>query len=116
MSDTPPDRLAGPLLRPAPGVIELLHGSSVDLGLVGVPPALDPLVGELPAGVDAEYVERLGRAFADGSVDVVGIWGAGRAGADALVAARRRPAAPGPLRRLQRRARRRLRAALPRRQ
>ncbi|CAA9221924.1 MAG: hypothetical protein AVDCRST_MAG04-667, partial [uncultured Acetobacteraceae bacterium] len=37
----------------------------------------------------------------------------GQIAADALVAARRRPAAPGPLRRLQRHARQRLRAALP---
>src|SRR5689334_5606666 len=40
----------------------------------------------------------------------------GQIAADALVPARRRPAAPGPLRRLQRHARHRLRATLPSRQ
>jgi hypothetical protein len=82
--ETAADRLAGPLLRPAPGVAELLHGSPVDLGLLGVPGAPQP-VSPLPPGVDGDELDLLARAFMAGAVDVVGVWGVQARGADAVV-------------------------------
>jgi DNA polymerase III delta prime subunit len=80
------DRLTGALLRPAPGVVELLRGSTVDLGLLGLLPAPDD-TGPWPAGVDADEVADVAEALVTGDVDLVGVWGAGRAGGDVLVGA-----------------------------
>ena len=81
---TAPDRLAGPLLRPAPGVMELLRGSPVDLALLGLP---EPRTrtGPVPTGLDPDEVARLAEALAEGTVDLVGVWGAGRHGGEAVV-------------------------------
>ena len=70
------DRLAGPLLRPAAGLVELLRGSTVDLGLLGLLPAPDE-AGPWPAGVDADEVADVAEALAIGEVDLVGVWGRG---------------------------------------
>ncbi len=59
---------------------------------------------------------RVGTALTEGTANFPGGPPDEQVAADALVAVRRRPAAPGSLRRLQRHARQRLRAALPRRQ
>jgi hypothetical protein len=83
---TPPDRLAGPMLRPAPGVVELLVGSSVELTLLGLP-AVRPHLAALPPGISDADVAALADAMADGLVEVLGIWGANRSGADAVLAA-----------------------------
>jgi hypothetical protein len=78
------DRLTGPLLRPAPGLLELLRGSTVDLGLLGlVPHGGDP--APWPAGVDPDEVADIADALAVGDVDLVGVWGAGRASGEVLV-------------------------------
>ncbi len=83
---TSADRNFGPLLRPAAGVLELLRGSSVDLTLLGLPAA--PVIpGRLPGGIPADDVAALSEALRTGRVDLVGIWGAGRSGAAAAVAA-----------------------------
>jgi hypothetical protein len=83
---TGPDRLVGPLLRPAAGVAELLRGSAVDLTLLGLP---EPpgVPGPLPAGVRSQELAALASALTSGAVDVVGVWAAGRAGGEAVVAA-----------------------------
>ena len=87
--ETAADRLAGPLLRPAPGVAELLHGSPVDLGLLGVPDA--PRSGtarpgaRLQPSVDRDELDLVARALTAGAVDVVGVWGASARGAEAVV-------------------------------
>lgn len=79
------DRLPGPLLRPAPAVVELLRGSRVDLGLLGLQPTTEP-VHAWPPGVEAAAAADVAAALAAGEVDLVGVWGAGRAGGEALVA------------------------------
>ena len=79
------DRLAGPMLRPALGMVELLRGSTVDLGLLG----LDESAGgrlAWPAGVDSGEAADVADALTLGEVDLVGVWGAGRAGGESLVA------------------------------
>lgn len=82
------DRLAGPVLRPADGLVELLRGSPVDLGLLGLDDRVrDAEVGWLPPGITLADVHALAAAFGSGQVDVVGIWGAGRRGANAVIAA-----------------------------
>jgi hypothetical protein len=83
---TAPDRLVGPMLRPAPLVVEMLHGSIVDLSLLGLP-APPGAPGPLPVGVRARDVADLAAALFSGEVDVVGVWAAGRGGAEAVVAA-----------------------------
>jgi hypothetical protein len=89
------DRLAGPVLRPADGLVELLHGSRVDLALLGLDdPVRDAEAGSPPAGISAADLGTLAAAFGSGLVDVVGVWGAGRRGADAVVAALCAGAAP----------------------
>ena len=47
---SPPDRIAGPMLRPAHGVVELLVGSAVELTLLGLPAVSRP-VAALPPGI-----------------------------------------------------------------
>ncbi len=83
------DRLAGPVLRPADGLVELLRGSSVDLGLLGLPEAGSDVAprGDAVPGVDPADLDALARAFAAGVVDVVGVWGASRTVADAVARA-----------------------------
>jgi hypothetical protein len=83
---TPPDRIAGPLLRPADGVTELLTGSAVDLDLLGLPRVSRPS-GALPPGITAADIAALADALAGGLVEVVGLWGASRSGVDAVLAA-----------------------------
>jgi hypothetical protein len=80
-----PDRLVGPLLRPAPGVLELLRGSHVDLGLLGLPEVRAD-AGPLPTGLDPDELGRLAEALDARTVDLVGVWGAGRHGGDAVAA------------------------------
>jgi hypothetical protein len=81
------DRLAGPVLRPADGLVELLHGSRVNLALLGLDdPIRDAEADSLPAGISHADLGTLAAAFDSGLVDVVGVWGAGRRGADAVVA------------------------------
>jgi hypothetical protein len=89
------DRLAGPVLRPADGLVELLHGSRVDLALLGLDDRIrDAEADSPPAGISAADLGTLAAAFGSGLVDVVGVWGAGRRGADAVVAALCAGAAP----------------------
>ncbi len=83
---TPPDRIGGPMLRPAHGVVELLIGSTVEFGLLGLPPVSQPIAA-LPPGISPADLEALADAVAEGFVQVVGIWGASRSGADAVCAA-----------------------------
>ncbi len=82
---TPPDRLAGPMLRPAHGVVELLVGSAVELTLLGLPAVSQPLAA-LPPGISDGDVSALSDAMTEGLVEVVGIWGASRSGGDEVVA------------------------------
>lgn len=81
-----PDRMVGPLLRPAAGVVELLRGSTVDLDLLGLP--AEPAIPEaLPTGLHPHDVEAVAEALASGEVDMVGVWAAGHSGGAAVVAA-----------------------------
>jgi len=82
---TLPDRIAGPLLRPADGVVELLAGSTVELGLLGLPPASRP-ASALPPGITHAEISALADAVADGLVEVVGVWGGSTAAGDAVLA------------------------------
>ena len=82
---TAPDRLVGPMLRPAPLVVEMLHGSTVDLSLLDLRIPRPP--GPLPIGVSARDVDDLAAALSSGEVDVVGVWAAGRTGGEAIAAA-----------------------------
>ena len=75
----PPDRIAGPLLRPADGVVELLVGSTIELGLLGLPPVSRP-ASALPPGITYAEISALADAVAGGLVEVVGVWGASRGG------------------------------------
>jgi ATPase family associated with various cellular activities (AAA) len=82
-------------LRPADGLVELLHGSRVDLALLGLDDRIrDAEADSPPAGISAADLGTLAAAFGSGLVDVVGVWGAGRRGADAVVAALCAGAAP----------------------
>jgi hypothetical protein len=82
---TPPDRLAGPMLRPARGVLELLSGSTVELTLLGLPVTHHDM-GGLPSGISDDDVSALAAAMRSGLIDVVGIWGTSRSGGDAVLA------------------------------
>jgi hypothetical protein len=80
----PVERSTSVVLRPADGVLELLLGAEVDAALVGglsgsaVPPAPSRASG--PPTVDRQLVE----ALAAGRLDVVGVWGPGDAGGQAV--------------------------------
>ncbi|MGO4362956.1 ATP-binding protein [Terrabacter sp. RAF57] len=78
-----PDRLVGPLLRPAPGVLELLRGSHVDLALLGLP-GVRAGAGPIPSGLDPDDLDRLADAIEARTVDLVGVWGTGPHGGDAV--------------------------------
>jgi hypothetical protein len=64
-------------LRAAPGLFEYLTGLTGDLsGLFFDPAEITlPHVCDLPPKVDLEMVERLGAAFRDGHLEVLGVWG-----------------------------------------
>lgn len=64
-------------LRAAPGLFEYLTGSTGDLSSLFYDPAeiTLPHVCDLPPKIDLEMVERLGNAFRDGHLEVLGIWG-----------------------------------------
>ena len=83
---SPPDRIAGPMLRPADGIVELLLGSAVELTLLGLP-AVSPRIAALPPGITRAEVEALADAVTEGYVEVIGIWTASRSGGDAVLAA-----------------------------
>ncbi len=76
-------------LRLAPGVADFLLGSGADLavlahdpGAVAIPPR-----STLPPHVDGGLLERLGKALHAGDLDLVGVWGAPRAGQHEVVLA-----------------------------
>lgn len=61
-------------LEPVEGVVELFSGSTVDCALIGTA-HLPPPTGRAAGGADASTLRALAGAFADGRVDVVGVWG-----------------------------------------
>lgn len=75
--------------RAAPGLAEFLMGAPGDLSLLAYDPgAVPPSSCEgLPAHVDRARVVQLGRALRSRVVDLVGVWGAERAGTSEVVCA-----------------------------
>ena len=75
--------------RAAPGVLEFLMGAPADLSLLAHDPgAVPPSACEgLPPNVDRARVAQLGHALRGRVVNLVGVWGAERAGASEVVRA-----------------------------
>ncbi len=75
----------GGALVPAPGVVELLRGASVDVALIADRPVPNAS-SVIPANVDAGSLQQIAGAFGRGDVDVVAVWGADGSGRDAVAA------------------------------
>ena len=80
--------------RVTQGLVEFLMGASADLAMLAHDPgSVWPAVCEgLPPNVDSVHVAQLARALRTGVVDLIGVWGAERAGATEVVRALAREA------------------------
>ncbi len=74
-------------VRVAPGLVDFLLGGGGDLAVLAHDPGAVPVPAtvEVPPHVDAEHLDRLGKALRVGDLDLIGVWGASRAGQHEVV-------------------------------